>query len=512
MKKIFIILLFLSQLSNLIASDGMPIERSSFITHARTYQDHSGTYDILKIQEYVTEKSPSVVELSTRVFLPLLLEDSWGDPDGERSTNLKRLMQDPLHQLQIERADLSFPIILSSDSRVIDGLHRIFKALRDNISSINAVFLDKYELKPFLTEGPPLPSISGIPDTPLNTIHVIIPYKRLSSDTSRRREVIEGHFPEHLPTAFDRTSFWHLMLERPSSPYGCYECDPSIREGLTWWREGTRVRDIPAEYKLLNKGIFAVEDQWSVLSWARYFEREGGGIPDEIVLIHLDDHQDMMSPRIGIGLHKELFDLIMGNRVFLNNSESIIRAIQSGAIGKGSILTPLIWAIRKVHVRHLCLREHPCENYLIKKTLFCDEVLSDEKNRIKIELEPLGDGAVCSDIASYRVTPNPDYVFEGLPESAPILLHIDMDYFSNPFDGNSDWRDGNGRHNYSLGQQRDLIDKFILALSGASIIGRIKDVSVCISPSFYPAESWATVIPYLFEKLGSIGIDISYAR
>ncbi len=43
------------------------------------------------------------------------------------------------HARLIEEADLSFPIILSSDGRVMDGMHRVAKAALKGFTSIEAV-------------------------------------------------------------------------------------------------------------------------------------------------------------------------------------------------------------------------------------------------------------------------------------------------------------------------------------------------------------------------------------
>lgn len=43
------------------------------------------------------------------------------------------------HMRLIEETDLSFPIILSSDGRVMDGMHRVAKALLEGQKTIEAV-------------------------------------------------------------------------------------------------------------------------------------------------------------------------------------------------------------------------------------------------------------------------------------------------------------------------------------------------------------------------------------
>ncbi len=49
------------------------------------------------------------------------------------------------HAKLIQEADLSFPIILSADGRVMDGIHRVGKALLEGRETIEAV---QYEVDP----------------------------------------------------------------------------------------------------------------------------------------------------------------------------------------------------------------------------------------------------------------------------------------------------------------------------------------------------------------------------
>ena len=47
------------------------------------------------------------------------------------------------HMRLVEEADLSCPIILSSDGRVMDGMHRVAKALLEGRKTIEAVKFDE---------------------------------------------------------------------------------------------------------------------------------------------------------------------------------------------------------------------------------------------------------------------------------------------------------------------------------------------------------------------------------
>jgi hypothetical protein len=55
---------------------------------------------------------------------------------GAQDATCRAVME---HARMINVADLSFPIILSSDGRVMDGMHRVLKAVLNGWQSIEAV-------------------------------------------------------------------------------------------------------------------------------------------------------------------------------------------------------------------------------------------------------------------------------------------------------------------------------------------------------------------------------------
>lgn len=55
---------------------------------------------------------------------------------GAQEATCRAVME---HARLINEANLSFPIILSSDGRVMDGMHRVLKALLNGLESIEAV-------------------------------------------------------------------------------------------------------------------------------------------------------------------------------------------------------------------------------------------------------------------------------------------------------------------------------------------------------------------------------------
>ena len=55
---------------------------------------------------------------------------------GAQDATCRAVME---HARMIVEADLEFPIILSADGRVMDGMHRVLKALLNGLQSIEAV-------------------------------------------------------------------------------------------------------------------------------------------------------------------------------------------------------------------------------------------------------------------------------------------------------------------------------------------------------------------------------------
>ena len=58
------------------------------------------------------------------------------------------------HMELIERADLAYPIILSANGTVMDGMHRVAKALRQGLAEIEAVQFAEDPEPDFVGLGP----------------------------------------------------------------------------------------------------------------------------------------------------------------------------------------------------------------------------------------------------------------------------------------------------------------------------------------------------------------------
>lgn len=312
---------------------------------------------------------------------------------------------------------------------------------------------------------------------------------------------LEDYFSDHLPTLHQDEGALdvRIILELPHEKYGCWEFDPTLDQGLSWWDPGCPASQIPVAYRLFRDGLLSLEDQWVPLSWSHWLSTTS--IPPEVILLHIDDHQDMMDPRLGETDHGHLFDFITGDQVDFQDPASVKKAILSGAIGKGSILTPLVFLTR-VHVRHLTARPKYGKRMALVKQHVSDSLLTQmPPSRLHLSVEDIprqDDG-----LSNYYDTDHPEPWLSDLPKGIPVLLHVDMDYFNNRYDGNS------GARTYDPPQeaQKSQMDTLCGLLRSTRVSERIVHTSFGVSPGFYPGEFWP-LTDYFIAKLLETGIDL----
>jgi hypothetical protein len=203
--------------------------------------------------------------------------------------------------------------------------------------------------------------------------------------------------------------------------------------------------------------------------------------------LHVDDHRDLGTPRL-IEDGPGWWDPIGGAPVRLDTPDSVEGALDSGALGMGSILTPFLHRFPRAEVRHLCQppKATVTDDYRIVATTEPDTLLEPGRRRPAITLasSPGETGP-----GRYRLTPDVDDWLAGANTGA-VLLHIDMDYFNNRFDGDSEWPTRSSPFDPSLDQVLGKIDEMIGALRRTGVGARIEDVVIAYSPGFFPGELW----------------------
>jgi len=102
--------------------------------HFRRSADGLLAWDVDRLVELASELEPFDLPLTE---IRELDETFWFNAEGDVPT-CRRIA---LHAKLILQADLSHPIILSQDGRVMDGMHRACKALLEGRETIRAVLL-----------------------------------------------------------------------------------------------------------------------------------------------------------------------------------------------------------------------------------------------------------------------------------------------------------------------------------------------------------------------------------
>jgi hypothetical protein len=121
----------------------------------RTYSDNKYVYSVDMMLVYVNHAHLPVTKIKVKDLADTLTYDGWGDP----SKNIKYSANDvianpsnyPDEYKKVVQANLNkYPIILSYDNYIVDGVHRIAKAtIQKKKKTIKAYHLNKDIMKKF---------------------------------------------------------------------------------------------------------------------------------------------------------------------------------------------------------------------------------------------------------------------------------------------------------------------------------------------------------------------------
>lgn len=326
-----------------------------------------------------------------------------------------------------------------------------------------------------------------------------IPLSSLSADFHQRHAQLRDYFCDKDAQASQVGEHWRLALNWSDDPYRYV--DPRLDEGLAWWGGETRYQDMALARKRRGRLLLALNDTWTLESWSEWLASTPQHLG--ITVLHVDDHKDLGTPRI-FNRSAGWIDPILQQPIDLHEPQSVTSAILSGALGMGSFLTPFLHRYPDADVRHLCQPPKCIRTTDSRITLTCmaDTLLDPSAQRPAISLVPAQEGA---GRGRYRFTPDLDAWLEGLAvENTAILLHVDMDYFCNRYDGDSDHIEQPGPLNESLPQVLSRIDALTRALHRHRLVDRLADIVIAFSPGFFPAEFWAESCDRLLVGLGEL--------
>jgi len=151
-----------------------------------------------------------------------------------------------------------------------------------------------------------------------------------------------------------------------------------------------------------------------------------GRTEENVVLLHLDDHLDMMPTLLAVtpvGLRDMVHDVAFDPR----RRDDWLAAMDSGTVSIGNYVTALFMGWR-LHVRHL--RERGPHTAL--QQVACTTVRYEITPNIAFASLTLGEYGE----GSYIAQSDPEQILCDLPEGC-LVIHIDLDYFIDDFNGAS---------------------------------------------------------------------------
>lgn len=317
--------------------------------------------------------------------------------------------------------------------------------------------------------------------------HIHIPLGRLPARAEERSEMLNRYFCELVATAEESKAGWKISLRRP--PTLDFYVDPELISGLRWWRREIQpVSVLQIAYAVARRRgyVLSMSDAWTIRSWSEWFQASPCS-KQTITILHVDDHRDFMSPRIAKSRLGPV-DMLTGAPVDLAKTNTVESAIRSGCIGIGSFFVPFLHEVDAVDIRQLTARDRikTSGSRALTLELTPDTLLDPEANRFTMRIQ---EETVSHSSLRYRSTSLHSQWLKDI-EEGPILLHIDMDYFSNRFDCDSDRLGKLHWYDPSSKEICEEIDCVFASLEAENLTKRIASCHVALSPGFYSGDLW----------------------
>lgn len=323
-----------------------------------------------------------------------------------------------------------------------------------------------------------------------NNTRISIPKAVLSDNPQSAYESLYDYFNGFDIKIEEDEFFYNLCLRKSDFAY----CE-DLSEGLMQLGiESDKISDYC--YVTANSCI-CLSENWLPYGW-RVITGEDI-ITQKTAIIHIDDHSDLMPPFISFE-SGEYRNILTNQTSDALNKNFLQNAIDTGAITIGSMLTTIVFSLQDFNIYHLKRNVEKLRTGIVKKT-FSDSIIPNCK---KIGIDLVRNNDACS----YFITSSMKDVMNNLQGEEQCILHIDMDYFNNRYNGSTSWKQDEIGNDYSLDEQKIKMIEIFRCLKSINNTIPIKYVLIGLSPSFYPSEYWGKGLQYLLEGLNDAGIHV----
>lgn len=116
-----------------------------------TYTNRSGSYDVQRLALWLNEGYGVCQWVKTETFAHYTSLCTWCEGD-DLKTNLQVFLTSPIEQERVFQANLEIPIIILKENEnleLIDGMHRVFKAVFTKQAFLPSYFISQSVLNKF---------------------------------------------------------------------------------------------------------------------------------------------------------------------------------------------------------------------------------------------------------------------------------------------------------------------------------------------------------------------------
>jgi hypothetical protein len=112
----------------------------------QTYSDADSVYSVDMMFAFLKTNKYPITKIKVDNYIDQLEYEGWGDPSKNIHYSPRDVLANPIKYAteykRILKANLSYPIIISSDGFIMDGVHRLTKAYLRNKKIIKAYIFD----------------------------------------------------------------------------------------------------------------------------------------------------------------------------------------------------------------------------------------------------------------------------------------------------------------------------------------------------------------------------------
>ena len=247
--------------------------------------------------------------------------------------------------------------------------------------------------------------------------------------------------------------------------------------------------------------LLSLDHCWALWLWSRYLPliRSRDGTP---LLIHFDAHDDLSSPPLTVGADGEgLSAPTRDLDVDLRSPDTVARAVERGFIGIGSFIAPLLHCLAACDIVHI-VRADGLSRSVVRESLLMTRQLVSGPLGAQPRLGITRTDSATSSPYSYTLTNDIRYLAE-LGPHGPVLLDIDLDYFSNAFDDRAA-PDHSERPTTGIDEILTEIGRMKNSFVHDRLWTQIVCVSIAVSPGFFPTRHLPETLANLVAALGML--------